>query len=103
MLMAIELSKARSASTLRPAYRPLLSALRALLRTVRGRALGRRHGHQLGVGLDVSPHDLLGARHRLRIAVAVDQVGLNEILLGRGRRIDAVVDCCYRTGRHACT
>src|SRR5437867_6502212 len=99
MLMSIELSKARSAST--PAAGVPTAALGLacpLLRTVRGRALGRRNRHQLGVGLDVSPHDLLGTRHRLRIAVPVDQVGLNEILLGRGRRIDTVVDCCYRTG-----
>ena len=64
-------------------------------------AFSGRNGHQIGMGLDVRLDDRFGLRHRVSVAVAVDRVGLDEIALVRRRRVDALVDRCHGTCRHA--
>jgi hypothetical protein len=44
------------------------------------------------MGRDVRADDLLSPGHRVRVAHAVDVIGLDQILLLRGRRLYALVD-----------
>src|SRR5437588_9211894 len=63
---------------------------RALEASVGSLTLGGRDGHDVAVRGDVGLHDLFGLRHRVGVAEAIHIVGLDEILLMRRRRVDAL-------------
>src|SRR6185503_15216789 len=80
---------------------PLTFQVATLMAGVGRRSLRGRNRHQLRVRRDVRLDDRFGSRHRVRIAVAIDGVGLDEILLMRRRRIDTLVYRGDGARRHA--
>src|SRR5262249_34211991 len=65
-----------------------------------GLTLRRGNRHEVGLRGDMRLDDGLRLRYRVGIAVTIDRVGLDEILLIRGRGVDALVDSGDRARRH---
>src|SRR6476469_9260551 len=68
---------------------------------VGGLTLLRVDRHQLGVRGLMRLDDLLRLGHRVRVAIAVDLVGLDQDLLAGRRRVDTLVNRRHRARRHA--
>jgi hypothetical protein len=76
-----------------PRWGPIGDAAFELEPSVSCLPLRRGNSHDIGVRRDMGPGNFLGLCHRIRIAIAVDRIRFDEILLVRRRRIDAFVDC----------
>src|SRR5688572_30743670 len=85
-----------------PRRQCLLTARASELHVVGRLPFGWWNRHQRRVCGDVSLNECLGPCHGVRITAAIDAIGLNQLLLVRRGRIDAVVDCDHRTRRDAC-
>src|ERR1051326_494719 len=68
---------------------------------VRGLSLRRRDRHDVAVIGDVLLDDLFRLRDGVGLAVPINEVGLDQILLVRGRRVGALVNRRHRTRGNA--
>jgi len=66
-----------------------------------GLAIGRCQVHELRVRLDVCLDYRLGGGHGFGVAIPIDRVGFGQSFLTAGDRVDAVIDGCDRSNRHA--